>query len=295
MANYLHGGFMGTATIGDESVRFNSCSILAKQEVITKDLVQGNWQKMAFVYGPVTVGGSLGGPLTASFTSDLVTWATHRTDCGVLDTVKDIDVRYYCGSNDADANAKAGRKYKNCYINSLQLDCTAGDMANFTIDVMGKEKPDNWGGGSTKDSKIDKFLTFDMVTVTLGSNSGPTTTLPFQSLNFTWNNNLSPQYRLGQNSAQGTMPGVGLYPFDILSGIANVEATITTFDIATTFDGYESWDSYAAQYYNTLTINLGGLITISAQGNFNRVETTLAPDLITSSIKFTGIGDQTVA
>ena len=61
-------GYRGLADIGGVGqVRFADASITAKQEVEAPDLIMGDWDHDAYVYGKIEVGGTISGPVTETF------------------------------------------------------------------------------------------------------------------------------------------------------------------------------------------------------------------------------------
>jgi len=278
MAN-VHAGYMGTATVAGNSFRFNNCSLMAKQEVQTEDLVMGDWNKDAYVYGKISVGGGIGGPVTETFATganSILTWACKRSACGLL-TPNSVDLYYYC-----DSTGKRSRTFSNVYVNTLNFDCTAGEICNFSLDLLGTDFT-SWGSTSpTRNTKVEKLLTWDKVNLVVGSQP-----LKYSTFSFTVSNNLNPVYALGQ---------ANLKPYDIVPGLLSITGSITMYDISDAFDGWLTWNDYGPantlSAENTLTFYIGTTpITIKAQ--FNRLEPTLTPGVITSTVAFTGVGPQT--
>ena len=74
-------GYRGIAVVGGTNVRFASADISAKQEVQADDLIMGDWDRDAWVYGKIEVGGSISGPVTETFASldGIFGWACTRT------------------------------------------------------------------------------------------------------------------------------------------------------------------------------------------------------------------------
>ena len=137
MAN-VYAGYRGLVDIGAiGQVRFQDASITARQTVTAPDLVNGDWDKDAYYYGSVEVGGSISGPVTETFIAGsagggLWDWGVKRTgDCGLLasDTVT---LYYYCGGSEMNT-----RTFGGMLVNTLGFSCAAGDVAQFTMDVLG--------------------------------------------------------------------------------------------------------------------------------------------------------------
>ena len=137
MAN-VHPGYRGLADVaGVGQVRFADANITARQEINAPDLIMGDWDHDAYVYGPITVDGTISGPVTETFVSgsgggSLWEWGVQRTgSCGELDS-ETVTLYYYCGGSDSNS-----REFTGMMVNNLGFSCAAGDIANFTIDVMG--------------------------------------------------------------------------------------------------------------------------------------------------------------
>ncbi len=289
------------------NVRFASADIAAKQEVRAEDLIMGDWDRDAYVYGPISVGGSMSGPVTETFTGGIAScgssvagddgvfqWAATRSgECGAL-TESDMILYYYCDSDTGEGRYKTFTDMK---VNSLNFSCTAGDIANFTIEVMGKTAS-AWGEGAIPHvTTAEKLITWDKVSVAIGTpgcaseargDDGwiPTVAemllLNYQSFEFTINNNLEPAYSLSQ---------ANLFPVDIVTGIRHISGSLTAYN-APNFNGFDQWDDYWADGVIPLTFNIGNLsLTMSVR--FHRVEPSSSTGLITSTVAFTGVGHQT--
>ena len=64
---FVNAGYRGIANIDGLLVRFADANITARQTVDAPDLVMGDWDHDAYVYGKIDVGGTISGPITQSF------------------------------------------------------------------------------------------------------------------------------------------------------------------------------------------------------------------------------------
>lgn len=111
-------GLIDIAEVGE--VRFQDASITAKQSVEAPDLIMGDWDHDAYVYGKIEVGGSVSGPVTDTFVGGAAAgdglwgWGVAReTPCGLL-TPSDFDLYYYCGGS-----SNNYRQFTGMYCNTL--------------------------------------------------------------------------------------------------------------------------------------------------------------------------------
>jgi len=281
----IHPGYMGTATVaGISAFRFESASINAKQAFEAPDMVMGHWDHAAYHPGKIDISGSISGPATENFASggasSLWGWAVTRGTCGGL-SEKNIDISYFC-----DTTAKS-RSFPNCLVNQVSFSCTAGDNAQFTLDVMGYTEP-VWGTtGPTLNTDTEKIITWDNTGVTITSGTGlivPVDAL-LSAFEFTVGNNCAPYYSLTQ--------ATGYYPTAIVPGLRTITGSITAYD-PQEFNGAlgfnnPTWDADTARA--TISFNIAGT-TFDMKVQFHRNETTLSTGPIMSTIAFTGVGVQ---
>ena len=278
MAN-INPGYMGYADIDGNNVRFDSASVVVKQEINAPDLIMGDWDHDAYNYGPITVGGSIGGPVTENFASgggSIWDWATNRAGtCGTL-AEKTVTLYYYCGTG-----GRNSRRFTGMLVNSLNFSCSAGDVAKFTIDVMGKSAGP-WSSYGTGMQDPEKLLTWDKVTL---SASGPTLSnaLYFSAFDFTIANNCTPQYALSNVESD-------LFPYEIVPGLRTITGSLSVYNVPTA-DGADTWDDYQASEIDQLTFNLGsGNLTFNVR--CHRVEPASATGPMISTVAFTGVTHQ---
>jgi hypothetical protein len=276
MASIVNPGYMGSAFIdGIGQFRYASSSLAAKQSILAPDMIMGDYDHDAFVYGKVEISGTLSGPVTNRFSQagGVFEWATSRDECGLL-TPHDVLLTYFCGGDGG------SRQFKNMVVNSMNFSVQAGDIANFSIDVMGAESADRGSGASGSDDIItDKIITWDQCSIV--SSGGFSEAI--SAFDFTIANNCEPAYALDQATS------VGLFPIQIVPGLRLISGTITSYN-APTFEGADFWDNTTNT--DTLTFNIGSL-AVSFQVKFHRLETASSTGLITSTVGFTGVGHQT--
>jgi len=287
----VHSGYRGLAYISNVgNVRFGDASISAKQVVEAPDLIMGDWDHDAYVYGKVEVGGTISGPVTETFVSGsgggtgLWSWGVKRDgDCGDLDS-GDVTLYYYCGGSD-----KNSRTFSNMLVNTIGFSCAAGDIAQFNIDLMGMAAGD-WAAATPPHMTTgEKLMTWDVCSVQISSGGefDVPANIAYSNFDFSISNNLTPVYSLGQNDT------VGLFPFDIVPGLRTITGSISVYDTPQA-DGYDYWTDYAAEPVSVITFNIGSL-AIDMKVRFHRVEPASSVGPVVSTIGFTGVTHQTGA
>jgi len=288
----VYPGYRGLADIAAVgNVRFADAGITARQEVNAPDLIMGDWDHDAYVYGPIEVGGTISGPVTETFVSGaagggLWDWGVKRNgDCGTL-TESDVTLYYYCGGSD-----QRGRIFTDMLVNSLNFSCSAGDIAQFSIDILGKGVGANNGWISTDPphfTTAEKLITWDKVNVTITTVGDSDFTLPaniaYSNFDFTIANNLETVYSLGQ---------ADLFPFEIVPGLRGITGSISVYNTPES-NGADKWDDYLAANVGNITFDIGGL-SLDMKVRFHRVEPASSTGPIISSIGFTGVSHQTGA
>lgn len=277
----LNPGYMGTANItGIGNFRFQDSSLAVTQEVNAPDLVMGDWDHDAWNYGPITVGGSLSGPMTENFAANGAwNWAYLRnaSNCGGLES-KDVELYYFCNRGGAAVNNS--RTFNGMLVNSLQISCSAGDVATFSMDLLGVGAS-AWGAGTPqRNTTSEKLLTWDKVSVSVVGPGGGGN-VNYSNFDVTIGNNLEAQYALSQ---------ADLFPFDIVPGMRSITGTLTVYNV----DGgtnNTSWDDYLASDVATITINLNGS-PIQFYAALHRIQPSQNPNVITSTLGFTGVTSQ---
>jgi len=296
MATYhtpnIYPGYRGIANVGGNQFRFADANITAKQEVRLEDIVMGTWDYDAYVYGPVDISGSINGPATENFVtggaSSIWQWATKRQPpCGEM-LENDVELWYYCGS--AGNNY---RKFSKLLVNTVGFSCAAGDIAQFTLDVMGYLPPTVWASSTPPlFTSVEKFITWDKVSITLtpgadGGFTSPPISMRWSNFDFTVANQLTPQYAIVPT---GASPAPNLFPVDVVPGLRKLTGTMTCYNIPMS-NGVDRWDDYLANNFGSITFNIAS-IALTFNCRFHRVEPASKVGPITSTIGFTGVGNQ---
>ena len=234
MAVEINPGYMGIADVGGVGeVRFDSSSVNARQEIEAPDLIMGDYDHDAYVYGKIDVSGSISGPMTETFIRadgsliSLWEWGTDRDEnTGQLVNTSDIDITYYNGRS---------RNFTGMEASSLGFSCASGDIAQFSIDVIGRSAGD-WGtnaGGALNpqapagSALNEKLITWDEVDI-----SGTGADEHIVSFEFSVNNNCMPIYTAGTNLGVGGLAD-GISPLlvnDIRVGMQTVTGSVTFYN-----------------------------------------------------------------
>ena len=293
-------GYTGYAVLEDVDhlVRFTDASVNVRQELNAPDIIMGHWDHNAYVFGPIEIGGSMAGPITENFagdTSGLWAWGTKRSgDCGLLDS-KELTLHYYCDRSGATSGKS--RTFPDMLVNSIGFSCSAGDIAQFTIDLLGagQPTPPSWGTYTrASDYNLEeKLLTWDQVQVAVTAGDQDIGTLNsecFSNFDFSINNNLETVYAI--------CSGANYFPFDIVPGLRTITGTLASYNIpeVNAAFGYNQLDApggtWAAANTGTITFTLGTGNEFTFNVRFHRVEATSSVGPIISSIGFTGVGEQ---
>lgn len=280
-------GYMGYAQIGTgNALRFTDASISAKQGVNIPDIVMGHWDHDAYVFDKIEIGGSISGPVTETFAAgagSVWEWAVKRSGtCGAL-TPQDVTLYYYCGTSGNN------RLFPNMRVNSMTFSCAAGDIAQFSLDVLGAEEP-SWGGSWTVNDVVEKLITWDQtsIIVTAGDESiGTLDSEAVSNFTFTINNNIQTVYAIGNG---GTALN-NLYPYDLVPGLRGVTGSLSVYNLPQVA-GFDKWSDYAADQMGSMQFNIGAT-QFTMKCRFHRVEPALGVGPIMSTVAFTGVGVQT--
>jgi hypothetical protein len=277
----IHRGYMGYATIGETNVRFSDANITARQDVNIPDMVMGHWDRAAYNYQKVEVGGTISGPVTETFAAgagSIWNWAAVRDNCGAI-TAKDVVLNYFCDAG----GTNGSRTFTGMLANSVNFSCSAGDIAQFSIETMGVTAGAFGAPVSGPGITVtEKLLTWEQVGVTIASGGVivPTGAL-LSAFDFTIANNCEAFYALGGN----------LFPTEVVPGPRTITGSISAYD-PQAFNGVDSYDDYQADGgRSTITFDLGGTV-VSFKVMFHRSEPTLNSGAIISTIAFTGTGVQ---
>lgn len=278
----INPGYMGWAKFGDTQFRFESSSVAAKQEINAPDLVTGYWRRMAYNYGKIDISGTISGPVTESFSAaGTGMWdkATTRGSCGELDE-ESLEIHYFCSTDSNSTWSWPAAK-----VNSLTFSCSAGDVANFSMDIIaaqaGTVAPE---AGTFED--IEKLVTWDKVTLEVapGGDAGQTfDQTNFSNFEVTFANNVEAHYAMKNTESD-------LYPFALVDGITTITGSLSVYNIPGMY-GADNWDAYATGNIGTLSFNVGsGIQTLNVR--WHRVEPAASVGPIISTVAFTGVGKQ---
>jgi hypothetical protein len=310
----IYAGYRGIAQIGTGGsfLRFSDANISAKQGIEAPDMVMGDWDRDVYAYGKVTIDGSINGPLNQQMLvdGDVVEWACSRDDdeathnCGG-NASKDIILYYRCGEK---------RTFKKCYPNSFGISVTAGDVAQFSMDVIGAAETEadiEWDSASASDFSFQtpsKLLTWDQFSISVVKGTtdsvsdsdvpsdidSATNNIRFQSFSLDVANNAEAAWGIGMNTAENK-----LFPFDVVAGLRHIGGSLTVFGTEK-FEGHDSFDDYCADGVHTMTIAVASTCadapvssSIVLKVRFHRLETTLNTGIIQSTVGFTGVTHQT--
>lgn len=288
MALLVHPGYMGYAEIEDITtpLRFTDGSVTVRQDVNIPDIITGHWDHLAFNYNPIEVGGTLSGPVTDTFAqsggNSVWDWATARTDCGEV-AERDISFHYYC-----DTSGNTNRLFERMRVNQVSFSCAAGDIAQFSLDIIGTSAASFSTGGGTHEVE-EKLITWDQcqVTITGGTSAGDLTSNDwgFQNFEFTLANNITPVYAIKEAGTQT------LFPYEVVPGQRTITGSLSVYDIPGV-NGFDKWADYNAYEQSTMEFKIGAT-TVSFKVYFHRIEPASSVGPIVSSIGFTGVGVQT--
>jgi len=272
----INAGYMGWASLGGASVRFTDASVAVQQEVNAPDLIMGDWDRNAWVAGPITVGGSMSGPITENFAAgagSVFAIASKRSEpCGTLGEVE-LTLNYYCGG-DGGINA---RTFPLIQIQSLNVSCSAGDVAQFSLEFIGAQEPTPAAyGGRFMDE--EKLLTWDALKVTDGLGG------LISSFDFTINNNIEAVYAIGSD--------MNYYPYALVPGLRHISGTVTYYNIPDDLGDARDYDSAHANR-GKIGFSLGSGASFEFECAFHRVVPNSSIGPLMSTVAFTGVGNQT--
>ncbi len=287
MAN-VHAGYRGILDLGNGvKLRFVDAGISAKQAVEIPDMVMGDWDHDDYAYGKVEVGGSISGLVDENFQASIWDWGFCRDSCGLL-TPKSPSLYYYC-----DSAGKRSQTFDTLYVNTLNFSCAAGDIANWSVDVIGKKASAFSETSPANVTDVYKLITWDKIglVITPGSDMGTPTAVAFQNIEFSIANNVAPVYAIGDTTAM-PLPD-RLFPYEVVPGIRTITGSLTGFDIDDTFSGFGNWDAYDTGYGGLCTMAFAiGALNVSFRVRFHRIDPKMGVGPITSTIAFSGVGHQ---
>jgi hypothetical protein len=262
----------GDGSVGDPykgngtKVRFASCSLNATQEIEAPEMVMGDNTHDAWAYGKIEVGGAISGPVTESLGAFLT---------GFKST---IGVKYYSGFS---------RIFKGCVIQSFSFSVTAGDIVQFTLNIIGTGF--EIGGPNSTFTKGEKIVTWDKAVLQIGPlTEDEDLTVPvlsafpgLQSFTIEASNNVTRQFVISESSLFG----------DLVFGMKSVTGSVTSYTLGSSA-GYGSgeyfWDAYEGDEAYPLSFSAGNF-TVSTAVRFHRGTTDLSPGPVVTTVGFTGV------
>jgi hypothetical protein len=215
----IFAGYTGYAEVGGQILRFSSASLGVQQDVITPDMAEGTRRRYGYAYGGATASGSLSGPLVAGQASPL--W-----DLAIAAEEEEVFIEYYTGTSSSFT----------CIINSFGVSCSAGDVAQYTMDFIGGEGSGNTGGGTPPSEEV--LLTWDQL------NPDGFNECEVQAFDVSLNNNCTPVYGLGQGS---------LWPCKILPGKLTVTGSLTIYGVPGNMDAEDQLSAIASGTIEAIT------------------------------------------
>jgi len=283
MASVIKPGFRGYAEIEGQTprvrIRFNSCSLNAVQEIEAPDMVMGDDTHDAWAYGKIEVGGSISGPVTES-TGKFIDILEANLEDGVT-----INVKYYDGYT---------RAFSGCRMNSFTFNVSAGEIVNYTLDILGVRREDTDPTDMVGFTKGEKLVTWDKASFRIGSLKDDEDldwdtiydTLSFQnnlqSFSFTASNGLNRQFVLGESDLFG----------DLVEGMKDVTGNITSYTEKSS-DGLASgvnyWNQYNGDEAYPIRFDIGANLRVIAAVRFFRGTTELSTGPVITSIGFKGV------
>ena len=291
MACIIKPGFTGWARLESTPdpfyIRFNSCTLNATQEVVAPDMVMGDYTHNAWAHGKIEVGGALSGPITENSMQFLnaIWYDDFTTD--FCDYSNDIIVKYYDGYT---------RLFKGMVANSVTFNVTAGEVVNFTLELMGtgfETLPDTSYMSSAYDlTYTSKLVTWDKSAMYVGNrrttNTGFTELTTLQSFNITITRNVTRQFKIQASNLFG----------DLVQGMSAITGTCVAFDMKTGVgfaardgagSGVYHWDEYLNDYFWPIKFNIGDY-EVGGTVVFHRATSELSATPVLTTMGFTGVG-----
>jgi hypothetical protein len=263
----INPGYMGVVEVAGQQLKVNDCSIVAKQDVQIPDLVMGHYDHIVGAAGKIDVSGSCSGPATENFGTGLWAYAYNRDECGLLQTTS-ANIYYYCNGTT--------RTFNNLLINSMKISCAAGEIGQFSFDVMGAQAPVD-GAFTPGTATEEKLLTWDQFNVT-GNFPGGTDGIASFEVNIA--NGCTPVYSLNQ---------ADYYPKQIVSGIRTITGSISVYN-ANLAGGWDNYAAFDVPATGNITFDLGSVSIALAKVAFHRPTPALGVGPIITTIPFTCIG-----
>jgi hypothetical protein len=275
-------GFRGYAEIDgtNNKLRFNSFGVNATQDVEAPDMVMGDDTHDAWAYGKIDVAGSISGPVTESTGAFIDALEANLVE----EDGATINVKYYDGYT---------RTFTGVRLNSYSFNVSAGEVVQFTIDLIGitvEDGPADMQGYT----KGEKLVTWDKSSIRVGDlhfdeNGEPNyTALGFynglQSFSFTASNNFQRQFVLGRSDLFG----------DLVEGMKDVTGNIVSYqdkasEANTIASGVNYWDEYDGDYAYPISFYIGDNLIVSATVRFSRGTSELSTGPVVTTMAFKGV------
>lgn len=268
-------GFMGYASLGGSTVRFTDCSFAAKQEVNAPDLITGYFRRMAYNYGPVDISGTISGPVGTNFSGTGAIWdkATLRDSCGLM-TDDTFEIIYYCG---------IGYSFPSAKIQSITFSCAAGDVAQFSFDIIAAKAPIPATG--TQNTTPEKLVTWDKVQLSVTGSDGNTfDDDAFSNFEVSFGNNVEAVYALN-----GT--GSDLFPFALVEGLSTITGSVAVYNLQSNMIGATNFDDYDTGALGVINFSIGGA-SMALNVKWHRVEPASSIGPFISTVGFTAVEQQ---
>ena len=282
----FHMGYIGAASIEGTKYFVTGSSLNPVQTVNAPDVVAGHKMRRGWNYGKVEIGGNVTGPYHTGAGS-LFAQATERGSGADQDHMSyndlTVEIAYYWG---------AGRKFTGCSINNMQIACTAGDVATFTVDFFGTKVEDSTFSGAVGCSKL---ITWDRCKLSTTKLKTANT----QAFTATFNNNLQRLYAITAGADSD------LFPIDVPAGPLEVTGTISLYAEGplSAFGlggsgafGADNWGQYESdQAKQRVTMQIGNPAVASAvfDAVFHRPESVSQTGPTIYTLNFTGVCDLT--
>ena len=282
-------GFLGGCSINGTFVFLTGSSLNPTQNINAPDMVQGNLIKQGWNYEKVEVGGNIAGPFSEDSASFLAKWSINRAAAPNGDQMANyypVEIWYYNGSHVT---------YAGCGVNTFEISVTAGEVANYTIDMYGSTSP-GAVGDSTVFTKTNitpqKLITWDQCTYSGIAN------IDLQSYTMTINNHLQRVYRLATVAEADK-----LYPFALAAGPRDISGSITAYaDHGAPMQqfapgsgfGAEQWTDYTATTFGaTISMTIGSVFSISGLTSvFTRPTAQAKTDLALYTLNYNVLATQ---
>lgn len=240
----VHMGYMGSAKIGNTNVYLTGCTLNPVQNLNAPDLIQGKHVKHIYNWDKIEIGGNLSGPIITNMGTIWDGAYRRSAEKDEPSQKYDVSISYYKGG---------GRRFNGCFINTMEVSVTAGDVSQFSIDFFGTATGSTAGGAAWSGANCTRLVTWDQCTASVDGASGDV-----QAFSVTCNNNLERIYKLNQSN---------MYPAFVKAGFREVTGSITVYAEGDPGNGHAQ-DSSCNVRDGTFSFNFGcaGSSAISGGG-----------------------------